>query len=371
LFARAFSERESRAVGAARVKVSSLDNPRLSSLRREVSRMRAGYVVYVPVEASEGMAMIRFESLGKGRVTEDLAVQTKISASDFKEYLLAGAQPESKAIRERLQRELMPPNDRDSGKIVLFKDLAFYGISPAALGRGDVVVSSSLPRAAANLKWLETATQVDGNYVGIFGYPRTEAEYKNVFGDQTNFGRLEEWQQHRAGAEEISQKYGLKIIEPSGADAAAAKTKVLAELEKADGIVFVVAHAKGCTISLPSGEKVSITPGDIGALRLRNNPFVILRICQDTDHGFADAFVKAGARGVWLNRGIVGADVANRQIGAFLELIRAGQTIGAAVRKVRSTDPHAGAATLINVEKEENNGSRGAGHSESLVGVKR
>jgi len=266
----------------------------------------------------------------------------------------------------------VPSTDRDSGKTVLFKDLSFYGIDPPALGEADIVVSSPLPRAAVNLKWLETTTQREGNYVGVFGYPRTESEYKNVFGDATNFGKLEQWQKHRAEAEGISQQFGLKILDALGEDAAAAKAAIFSEFEKADGIVFVVAHANHCTITLPSGQKISISPSDIEALKLTNSPFVVLRVCQDSDHGFADAFLKAGARGVWLNRGIVGADVANRQIGAFLKELREGKSIAAAIRQVRSADSHAATATHLMVEKQEpENGNLRTGHSEFVGGLKR
>jgi len=52
--------------------------------------MRAGYVVYVPVEGQDGMTTVRFESLGKGQVTEEVVVQTKDLGGRFQEVSRCG-----------------------------------------------------------------------------------------------------------------------------------------------------------------------------------------------------------------------------------------------------------------------------------------
>src|SRR3954447_1468155 len=351
---------------AVKLGISNMHASRLDALRRELEQMRAGYVLYAPVDSANGITTIRFESLGGGAASEE-ARATKLSAQDLKTYLVSASQPDAKMIRERLRHELIPENDRDKGKIVLLKDLASFGLSPAALGYDDeaVVVASSISRAAANLKWLETNTPTDAKYVALFGYPSSEAEYKSVFSD-ARFGSLAEWQQHKKSAGAIAREFDVREIVATGQDATQAKQNVLHEFATADGILFVVAHAHGATIMLPSGEEVAITAADIAALKLHNSPFVVLRVCQPEDQGFADAFIKAGARSVWLNRGVVSADTANQQVAAFMRAVRGGKSIGAAVRSVRETNAHARTATHLIVETAPPyDGNRGTPRSAS------
>jgi len=66
-----------------------------------------------------------------------------------------------------------------------------------------------------------------------------------------------------------------------------------------------------------------------------------LRVCQGKDEGFADAFLRAGAAGVWANRGPVDAAVANRQAEQFLEKVRAGKSVLSAIKEIMDADPHA------------------------------
>jgi hypothetical protein len=85
------------------------------------------------------------------------------------------------------------------------------------------------------------------------------------------------------------------------------KPDLLSALESAEGIIFILAHASRAHIILPGGASLEINPADIAGLSLHHNPFVFLRICHGADTGFADAFIKAGAKAVWANRGAVEA----------------------------------------------------------------
>ncbi len=297
------------------------------------------------------MATIRLESLGANRVSEELVRTSTMTPDEFEVALLASAQPDAQGIRTRLNEELVPQDDRDEGKTVLFKDLAFYGVSPSAFGRDEgLVVASDLPRAAANLKWIQETAAPSAKYVGLFGYPTTEAEYSAVFGEEASTGAVDAWKMHNDEARDIARRYGVKTIEVSEASATKAKARILREFEQADGILFVIAHADGCTISLPGGAKISITPEDIGRLNLSRRPFVVLRICQSSDHGFASAFIRAGARGIWMNRGVIEASVANDQISRFMDALRRGKRIGEAIDEVLADDTAARAGTHIVIE---------------------
>jgi hypothetical protein len=117
------------------------------------------------------------------------------------------------------------------------------------------------------------------------------------------------------------------------------KQEFLSRIENAKGIVLVIAHADGATVRLPGmGGGLTITPADIAQLHLKNSPFVVLRICNAVDRGYADAFGRAGATGVWANRGIITAETANRQIAAFFEELAAGQSILESIQKIQARD---------------------------------
>ncbi len=120
------------------------------------------------------------------------------------------------------------------------------------------------------------------------------------------------------------------------------KEELLSELGRLDGIIVIVAHADGFHIQIPGHEAISINPADIASTKFSGSPFVFLRVCQGTDVGFADAFLKAGAGGVWTNRGVIDVAVANRQADSFLEQIQAKATISEAIRVVMASDSPAG-----------------------------
>ena len=334
--------------------------------------MKAGYVVYAPFETSGKISTFRVESLGKGRVSQQVVKKTDLSVNDFTTYLSAAGQPNADSLRERLRKEVVPENPRDNGKNVLFKDLALFGISPSVLGRtdDDILVASDLPKAASNLKLLDSTNHADANYVGIFGFPSTDAEYTAMFEGNGNVETLEKWRLHKAKAEDIAKTFDVHLIEGVEADANAAKQKILRQFEQADGILFVIAHANGCRILLPGGGQISITPDDIANLNLAKNPFVVLRVCQPSDHGFAKAFIQAGARGVWMNRGIIDAGIATSQVEAFLKEIRSGKTIGKTIRGLRANDKVMKTSTHI-VVQEIRNGNIERSNSNTLDGVRR
>jgi hypothetical protein len=123
----------------------------------------------------------------------------------------------------------------------------------------------------------------------------------------------------------------------------------LRALESAEGIFFLVAHAEGCHFSIPGGTgAISITPADIAQLHLAKSPIVILRICDGIDNGYASAFIKAGARSVWANKGVISAKAANEQIELFMKFSSEGDSVQEAIRRVEELIPTANnAAGLI------------------------
>jgi len=317
--------------------------------------------------------MIRLESLRSRKVIQEVVRNTKVSAGDFENFMQAATQPDAQALRDRLKSEFLPNDARDNGKKVLFEDLGFFGVSPQSFGReDDVVVASDIGRALKNLQWIKSHSDPNSRYVGLFGYPTTAEEFEAVFGKATTtFGTLDQWKQHRIDAEAIAADFGIELIDRPKGEQPTTKAQILAKLEKADGVVLIVAHANHCTVHLPGGGDITITPEDISNLHLARNPFVVLRVCQASDHGFASAFVHAGARGVWINRGIIGASAANQHVAEFMKRVRSGMSIGTAISELRHADPATKSGTHLVVEIKENHGFAERSHQRAVGSVER
>jgi hypothetical protein len=190
--------------------------------------------------------------------------------------------------------------------------------------------------------------------------PSTEAEFASVFGSSGQFGDLAEWQAYSREALEVTSSHGVKVLTGPKQGAPRTKIDLLREIEDQTGIVFIVAHADGARITLPGGKApIDITPADIENLHLKKNPFVILRVCQGDDHGFANAFLKAGAVGVWSNRGVIRADVAIQQVRLFLDRLGAsGNTLDAIVHVMSQNSNAAANSTLFTELKDNFGGTR-------------
>jgi hypothetical protein len=300
------------------------------------------------------------ESRAAGQAPLLQAHKTDWDEQTFRTAIAAAQQPGGGFFSRDLHRHLLADySQNDLGKSILIFDPESYGLAPQALGLKDSVIlgSSDFGRALANLHSLEDAHFLPSTFAAILGLPSTEADFSSVFGSSKQFGDLAEWQTYNREAVEVSSNHGVKVLTGSHQGAVKTKTDLLREIERQKGIVFIVAHADGARIILPGGNApIDITPADIGNLHLKENPFVILRICQGDDHGFANAFLNAGAIGVWSNRGVIRADIAIKQVRLFLEQLgTSGSTLDAIVH-VMSQEPNAAANSTLFTEVMDNFG---------------
>lgn len=339
-------------VGQRSLFIGSQTAQKLDDLRSQLTHLgTSGVVVYAPVIADGKITMMRLESRADGESPVLQAHKTEWNEHIFRTAIRAAQQPGGDFFRRDLHRELVAEySQADVGKSTFLFDPESYGLAPQALGLRDSVLlgSSDFKRALANLQSLKESRFVTNEFAAVLGLPGTEEDFNLVFRGSKKFGELAEWQKYSNEALEVASEHGIRVI--SGSRQMAAKTKgdLMHDIEKQTGIIFIVAHAEGARIFLPGNNvPIEITPSDIGNLHLRKNPFVLLRVCQGDDHGFANAFLKAGAVGVWSNRGVIRADVAIEQVRLFLDHLRAGGNTLDAIAHVMSRNTSAAANSTL------------------------
>lgn len=346
-------------VGAREIEVDLRDYNHIRVLRKQLIDPKLGaVVVYVPVrvfsDGVEKMNMLRFESDEKGQpiIREEVLAETVMSAQEFRDFLAAAQNPRASAFRTQLRERLFSEDSKaDKGKMVFFKDLFYYGLLPKTFGiKGAITIGSGTVREAYQKSIELTRFKLKPNmFTGFMGYPETQAEYEAVFGGKPA-ADLKTWKNHAAELRNIASEYNFEILSATEFEKLGTKQQILSRFEEAEGIVFIVAHADGCHIRLPSGEVVELTPADISRLSLKKSPFVILRICNGIDNGYANAFVRAGARGVWANRGTIDVSIANKQVKLFMDFLHKGFSVMDAANEVDLNDKHSKVATGIFTE---------------------
>ena len=331
-------------VGNSSIRIDPADSSKLTDLRNQLSKLPAeGVVVYAPVETQGGMATVRFETQRGGiPIKQEVVAQSILTAREFKEMLDVARQPSAAAFRAELREMLLPKDlSHDKGKVVFFKDLFYYGLLPETFNLEGATTIGSQDMAVAYAKRvaLERLKPDVSKFTAIMGYPETQAEYDVVFGEQKS-AALTEWQGHASDLRSVGKESGFEVLSTSQLKDLGSKESILKKLEEAKGIVFIVAHADGCHIRLPGGEVVELTPPDIAKLSLRQSPFVVLRICNGIDNGYAAAFIKAGASGVWANRGKIDPQTANTQIRLFMGFLRKGMSVIEAAGQTDAVNAH-------------------------------
>jgi hypothetical protein len=331
----------------------------LENLRKEMNAMpSAGVVVYMPVfvyrrihgatkTTFDGMVTVRFETQGSGKaVLEDILEPSKAVSEKQFELLLQSAQKASVPAREELQQVVPIDSGNDANKIVFIRDSNLYGLLPQTLGidNGMAIASESLTAALAKREALAKLHAAPSDFTTVVGYPGSTGDYRAVFGNQPT-APLSTWQARIADLRKIATEQNLRPITADELRTFANKQQFLSKLEKANGIVMVIAHADGYSVRLPgSVAAITITPQDIGALHFEHSPFVMLRICNAVDYGYADAFARAGSVAVWANRGVITAEAANLQIQAFFQALKQNGNILEAIRQVNALDPQSKAS---------------------------
>lgn len=310
-----------------------------------------GVVVYSPAETEDHRIInVRLESQGSGKPLIESVFGGALTRARFDYLLKSAGQPLAAASRTELRGHLMPKDPGlDAGKRLFFKDLDFYGLLPKALGGDNAITigSNTVQTALKNRRSLEGVRVDPPQFSGFMGYPENEADLAAVFGNQKS-ARLATWKDHADTLRSMAEEFGFRLFSGSDFRTSGSNAELLAEMEKASGIIFVLAHSEGCHFSVPGGTgAVHVTPTDIANLHLGKAPFVVLRICDGIDNGYASAFMRAGARGVWANRGVVSAKVANEQIGMFLKFTSEGDSVLEAVRRVDELNPAAKASAAL------------------------
>jgi hypothetical protein len=342
-------------VGQKNLILNSATAQKLDVLRSQMASLgKPGVVVYAPVVAAGSVTMLRMESRSAGQIPLLNAHKTSWNEQTFRTALAAAQQPGGEFFSRDLHRQLIADSSQnDLGKTVFVFDPEAYGLVPRALELKDSVVLASpdLGRAIANLRALENAHPPASEFAAVLGLPSTAKDFNFVFGNSKEFGALSDWQQYNHEAVQVTSTHGIKVLIGSENATIRTKAELLDELQKQAGILFIVAHAEGARIMLSGGKQpIDISPKDISGLNLTRNPFVILRVCQGEDHGFADAFLKAGAIGVWSNRGVIRADVAIDQIRLFLEQLGQNRSTLDAITQVMSRNTTAAASSTVLTE---------------------
>jgi hypothetical protein len=328
---------------------SGISAASLAGLRSQVEQCTtADVVVYAFLSEKSGVAVIRFETHGPGMpVTEEVVSRTMTTADTFRQVVDAARQPDNAFAHNMLRNDFaFAQESRDQGKLVFLMDTEGFGLLPQSFALPDATLfaSGSLNSAIANVAALGQPSKPGLEYAALFGLPHTEAEYLRVFGHPTGspqYPPLESWRPHWETQQQMIQRHQLKVLAADATSAGARKKQFLAQLRDQVGIVMIIAHAEGAEIRLADSQTISLSPADIASLHFTQSPFIFLRVCQGKDEGFADAFLKAGAAGVWANRGLVKPEVANAQAAMFLQKIRAGTPVITAIRDIQQEDPHA------------------------------
>jgi len=180
----------------------------------------------------------------------------------------------------------------------------------------------------------------------FLGYPDSDEEYKSIFKEDKN-GDLRNWQKRSAEVREMKDEFGFKLIANEDYRKMS-KDDVLHEMENAKGIVWITAHSHGCFAKFPGIGAIEIAPSDVASLKLQNHPFVVIRICNGEESGFAKAFLMAGASSVWVNHGTIKASDANEQFRLFLQKVKS-STIMDSILDVTAQNESAKYGTALHV----------------------
>jgi hypothetical protein len=340
--ARLDSAIERRTIGSVTIAAETFDWQQIGAITASMKDV-TNAVVYVPIAAEGGITTLRIAHEAGG-VQMAVVARSTLTLEQFEKRVRLAQETSAEPMREQLRRSLVPADVRDQGRTIFVRDLNYHGLLPRSLGIRDGVMLSttSVPQALANLRRLQQS-QPNAQIAGLIAFPRTRAEFERTF-DKNPRSTPDVWRKMHDDAVSIAHENGVQLPSSNGG---LTRAELQRALENADGIIFVLAHAEGCHIKLPNGTEAVISPEDVARLKLKKHPFVVLRICQGEDNGFADSFMEAGASCVWANRGTIYASESNRQLEMFLKAVRAGDSIVKAIQKARDASRAAEVSTGI------------------------
>ena len=223
--------------------------------------------------------------------------------------------------REELRQSLLPVDLKaDSGKPVLYRDSSSHNVLPQSfdLNNGVVFASSDATRALENYQYLMTAKYAPEDFTAFVGYPESPEDFEAVFSDHPTAAGLLEWQKNMEGMRTLAKDNKFSVVGMPEMRSFKTKEAFLQQVSRSTGIIWIVAHGNGYSIRLSTGQSIQVTPADIESLRFQHEPFVVVRVCDGGENGFPAAFLKAGARGVWINKGKVYAPDVNQEMSEFV-----------------------------------------------------
>ncbi len=338
VFESAFSSDVKVNYSGTEIEIRSNLKSRIDKLTEELSNAKQNnLIVYVPVETSDGMANIKIEKDKAKSVSVSVVAQSKMNVEEFKTLIDSTRNPSAEFSRNVLNSELLPSTNIDKKKEVYLKDIYYYGVLPASLGKYDVkmIGSASSLKALSNSQLISQQKTEPSKITIVSGYPESRGDLQTIFQEEKT-DSIEVWKERQDELRKVADKYDSEFIDAKKIRKIGNKKEMLQRLSRSKTIIFIVAHANGCHVRLPSGKVIDIIPEDIAKLNFIYSPFVMLRICNGIDNGYADAFLNAGASGVWVNRGVISPKNANEQVETFLEALEKNNKVNDAIQEVKT-----------------------------------
>lgn len=272
-----------------------------------------------------GVAAVRLER-GPMDTQVTLLNAPTLPPRELSQRLELAIQPSAIQHRRDLAAALLGPADLDADKVVLLRELDHYGVLPSSLNRSSSVLlaSNDVGRGLSNYALLkQPVASTARKSRAVVAFPETETEMDLVFGTkkESHIGAPKEWASSLALVRTALAQQGISALSIADMVRLGTKAKLEESLQDADDIVVLLAHVDGCSLQLglPGPEGINLQPKDIALMRLPKKPFIILRACYGHENGFSEALLKAGARGVWINRGTTSPSESTRDVEMFFE----------------------------------------------------
>ncbi len=340
------------------VEVTELDATRINEIKENFVKSAILHtVLYIPVKTKIGYLNIRIEKNGAGAISESVYGANGLSISECEKLLTKAKSMTSFAARKELYDTLMPPKEEvDAGKEIFFYDLYYNGLLPYLFSKENAILlgTTNFSKGYENYTALQTKKGSAEDYSAFIGYPESETGLQQMRGSDKQ-SELSQWRDSLNSITEILSEYGVPQYDQQYFAKCKGIERILRQMTESKGIIFVVAHADGCKVHLPGGDDLTLTPELIEKLELKNNPFVVVRICNGIENGYAKAFIKAGASGVWINQQTSTGEQANQDIGLFLKTINEGLSIYDAIKELEKSHSRFHFRTGLVVTNERRN----------------
>lgn len=201
--------------------------------------------------------------------------------------------------------------------------------SAKALGLINAVEFSTFRPASESVKMVEQLAEQKlrpSDFQVFSGLPTNPEEYRSVFPDhsQTTIDeRLPAYQEAQRQLQTDSREFGAQMVD--GLTDPMDIALFLKRIKAAKGVIFIDAHHEGGSVWLPAFN-LRLQPADFEGFTFDSHPLILLRVCNGADPsaGLVQAFMKAGASGVWANTEAITAGEAVEQFRRIMQSARKG-----------------------------------------------